>query len=213
VAAGHLADAPNFLTGLDDVGTGLAGAGNPAGIPFEQEFADSLSGTIQQGQGDFDAFGVHLLGNNPPAPDPQPGGGSGALIPIGAATSPVLPCDAVMGFQSSATQGFPEIGQVWLNNHGATPLLINKMVLVQDAGGPFTAWTECTDAGIPVNGACKIELRLTRAASDGTTAQLQIFTDGNSKPTVLCGTVAAPTTGIGSGGGGGGGPIKITPSP
>ena len=72
MAAGHLTDAPNFLTGLDSVVTGLGSAGDPAGIPFEQEFSDSLTGTIQQGQGDFDAFAVHLTGNNPPA-----GGGTG----------------------------------------------------------------------------------------------------------------------------------------
>lgn len=72
--AGHLADAPNFLTGLDSVVDGLGAAGDPAGIPFEQDFSDSLASSISAGQGDFDTFAVHLTGNNPPAG----GGGSGS---------------------------------------------------------------------------------------------------------------------------------------
>jgi len=75
VMAGHLADAPNFLTGVDFAVSDLANVGDPMHTPFEQDFADSLHASIAQGQGDFDAFAVHLTGNNPPA---SGGGGTGS---------------------------------------------------------------------------------------------------------------------------------------
>jgi hypothetical protein len=69
--------APDFLAGLD-IAIGLAGTSLPdVDKPWEQDFADTVSGSIQQGDPDFQAFGVHMTGNSPPpASGTPPGGGT-----------------------------------------------------------------------------------------------------------------------------------------
>lgn len=120
--AAHLADAPNFLSGFDGVLSDVAATGDPANIPFEQQFSDSLTATISQGQPDFDAFAAHLTGNNPPA---SGGGGGGASGGGGSAASgdchqrsnqwglsqfgafPGVACDWKMPFQVMRVQDGP----------------------------------------------------------------------------------------------------------
>lgn len=76
-AASHVADFPNFLAGLD-ISLGLLDS-SMAGVdtPWEQDFSDTVSGAITQGDPDFAAFGVHMTGNvPPPATPPATGGGT-----------------------------------------------------------------------------------------------------------------------------------------
>lgn len=134
--AAHLADGPNFTTGLDLALSDLGNVGDPMHTPFEQDFADSLHASIASGQGDFDAFAVHLTGNNPPASGGSGGGaagGTGASNPADChqrtnkyglstlGTFPGVTCNWKMPFQimrvqdggcTLSTQIYPPTGQL-----------------------------------------------------------------------------------------------------
>lgn len=104
--AGHLADAPNFTAGIDLAISDLGNVGDPMHTPFEQDFSDSLHASISQGQGDFDAFAVHLTGNNPPA---SGGGGTGSGGPTTGncgANNPLSTTGAFTGVKCDQKQTF-----------------------------------------------------------------------------------------------------------
>lgn len=76
-ASAVLIDFPNFLAGLD-IALGLLDAAMPdVDTPWEQDFSDSLSGSISQGDPDFAAFDVHMTGNSPPPAGSAPGNPTG----------------------------------------------------------------------------------------------------------------------------------------
>jgi hypothetical protein len=87
-ASAVLIDFPNFLSGLD-IALGLLDASMPGvDTPWEQDFTDTLSNSITQGDPDFAAFDVHMTGNSPPpaGTPPSTGGGGTTGPPKGAVT-------------------------------------------------------------------------------------------------------------------------------
>jgi hypothetical protein len=186
VAAGHLTDAPNFLTGLDSITTGLAGAGDPAVIPFEQEFSDSLTGTIQQGQGDFDAFGVHLLGNNPPAPGTPPSGGAGSTGGTGGGTgggAPV-PCQFTLAFVRRGAADDVVSQSFTFTNPLKRVLTINQTTLTQDSF-VFRYTTNCGTTLQP-GATCNFLVEIGSGANGTYSGTLTIDTDDPAGPYAVC---------------------------
>lgn len=196
--AGHLADAPNFLTGLDSVGDGLGAAGDPAGIPFEQDFSDSLASSISAGQGDFDTFAVHLTGNNPP-----PGGG-GSGSGGGAAQCPLV--DFGSGPATGPTGVQVRRVTMQLKNTTNHTVTVKHTVISKDTSGTGFGVFPSVDGKTIAPGAI---LNITVTFQSGTlgtfTATLTVNTDlPDPQPCLsLKATAIQGTTGGGGGGGGG----------
>lgn len=199
--------------GLDALGGGLLEAFAEADLIDAKPVGDTVAGftaSLDPTSSAVDDLGTLLAGASGKSGGPG-AGGAAQPITIGAATSPVLPCNATIGFSLPRQGSRPETGQVFFVNTDSTPVHITKLTLVQKSGGPFTAATDCTAAALAPGAYCKVQLILNTNAPAGTTAQLHIETDGPRGTVVLCGTVGAPTTGVAGGGHGAGGPILSNP--
>jgi hypothetical protein len=92
--ASDLSGFDNLHSGLDSDLLDIGSAFGDLSTPWEQDFGNTLTNTIAQGQGDFNQFNVDLTGNTPPAPGPAPSKvdcGSGTLD-LGGVGQDVLPC-------------------------------------------------------------------------------------------------------------------------
>lgn len=192
-ADGHLSDSRNFLAGLDLGLSDLGVSQNDLGTDFHADFANHLTATIQSGQPDFDAYSVHLTGNNPtpPTPTPPPTQGGGGLQPIAFG-------DLVQGAPPESI-AVPFVNPFNFNVH-PTGITINQGRLQV-----FVATSECGGT-IPANGTCNIIVTF-RPLLAGHYAGLLVFnTDDPNSPYTLgiSGTVLPPGTGGGAGGGTGG---------
>jgi hypothetical protein len=76
---------PNFAAGLD-IAIDLFDSALPGlDTPWEQDFADTITDAITQGDPDFEQFATDMTGNSPPPAGTQPGnpagGGTGGGTP------------------------------------------------------------------------------------------------------------------------------------
>lgn len=80
-----LTEYPNFAAGLDIAIDLFDSAISGVYTPWEQDFADTITEAILQGDPDFQQFAVDMTGNSPPPASTQPGnpagGGSGGGTP------------------------------------------------------------------------------------------------------------------------------------
>lgn len=203
--AGHLADAPNFLTGLDSIVDGLAGAGDPAEIPFEQDFSDTLASAISAGQGDFDTFAVHLTGGNPP-----PGGGGGGTGG-GTAQCPLIDFGSLAANGPTGVLVHPVTVQ--LKNTSGHAITIKNTVISNDTSGTgFSVYPSVDGKHVAAGAVQNITIQFSTGSAGTFTANLTVNTDLpdpqpclSLKATAFIANVGGGGSGGGSGGGGGGG--------
>src|SRR5713226_321800 len=104
---------------------------NDLGTPFEQEFSDSLTTTIQSGDPDFKNYDVHLSGNNPPA---SGGGGSGGAGGSGGGGA-VTRCDYTIYF--GVDDVLPAKQSVTFKNLLSVPMHVHSKTFKQNVDGTF----------------------------------------------------------------------------
>lgn len=214
---GHLADAPNFLAGLDSIVEGVGGVGDPAGTPFEQDFADTLASAISHGQGDFDTFDVHLTGNNPPA-----SGGSGSAGGGACGGAPIV---ATEGKPNGGCEGTnTTVGCVYLDNFkrvdttgqtrgvsytNRTQRAVTIHAFKMDGGAPiFAGFTQSGPNPVPPGSEVVFTLKINPSIAGRWHSLLTLESDDTDLSTrsmcVWLDVTASGSTGGGGGSGGGG---------
>jgi hypothetical protein len=108
----------NLHSGLDSDLLNIGSAFGDLGTPWEQDFGNTLTNTIAQGQGDFNQFNVDLTGNTPPAPAPAPSTvdcGSGTLD-LGGVGQNVLPCKFPLTYTNNTAAADSVLGIRFAND-------------------------------------------------------------------------------------------------
>lgn len=216
LAADNLGPLPPLETAMDTILSDFAASIADQGVLIASmdglfdDFANVLSelanDNFEQVAAAFDgiqAAGDGLLNDYVAlvAPSSGSGGSGGVAIPIKTATGPLLHCDAAIAFSGSAPTIFPEHITVQFTNGANVPVKLLSLTLVQPAGGPFSATTDCTDAPLQPGESCNVTATLDRPSPAGTSAQVQAVTDFTTTPQTLC--LSVGETGGGGGGGGG----------
>lgn len=186
----HLADASNFLAGLDIGLSDLGVSQTELGTDFHADFANHVAATIKAGQPDFDAYSVHLTGNNPPGAPPAgpPASGGGGLQPV-----------AFGRLVAGEPSKFVTVPFTNPQNHVIHPIGIK---VEQGRLAVFVATSNC-GASIAANGTCHITVEF-RPLLAGHYSGLVVFTtdDPDSPYTISLSGVVLPRATGGSGGGG-----------
>jgi hypothetical protein len=190
--ADHAAQGPGVLTGIDGILAEVGGIGDPAALPFEGEFSDALTTTIQQGQPDFDALATHLTGSNPPA-----SGGGGTPSGGGASQCATIDFGAI---PVTGPLGSTTVKQtLYLQNTGSTPLHIISTKWNPDEGFTFVLDPALTGAVVQPGQQVAVTIDFTPGSVGSYQSTLTINTDrADPQPCLMAkgtGTTGTPTGG------------------
>ncbi len=177
-----LPDLASLADALDAPHGEIASAFTELTTPWEFEASDALRSTIQQGQPDFDQFGVDL-GILPSA---SGGGGSDG------GPTPAPRCEVVLSIDLDAA--LPATVTELFINPLDRDLQITSRTFSQDIAGVFTE-SDDLPAAMPANTHATITITQGQPAPQGTRARLTIVSDDPDSPHVLCVVVgpAGPT--------------------
>lgn len=167
-----LATVPDLISSLDpdlnDVGSALP----DVSTPWEQTYSGALADAITQGDGDFQQYNVHLTGNTPPAPGPQPG----------------QSCDFSIALTDVVVGTAPQKQNIPLFNSSSNDLVITNAtwytadpdILSHDVSTPQT---------VGPNGQLAGTVTVTPLRTGSFVAQLTLTAKGISRPNIICLTV------------------------
>ena len=189
----HLADAGNFLAGLDIGLHDLGLSQTEIATPFHADFEQHLTATIRSGQPDFDAYAVHLTGKNPPAT----GAGSGPGVNTGGLQQ--------VNFGTLQAGAASEFVTVTVTNTLNSVVHPTSIKVEQGKLQVFVATSEC-GASIPAGGKCNIVVECRPLLAGHYTGLLVFNTDAPNSPNAIALSVTVTPRAVGGVGGGGVGP-------